>query len=60
MKADPKQLMISLLGLHFVPFALEQLVEKFTGSKPFDMRFIEERRTAVKQQVRDLVVGTKR
>ncbi len=59
-KADPKQLMISLLGLHFVPFALEQLVEKFTGSKPFDLQFIEERRTAVKQQVRDLVVGTKK
>lgn len=59
-KADPKQLMVSLLGLHFVPFALEQLVERFTGSKPFDQQFIEERRTAVKQQVRDLVVGTKK
>ena len=59
-KADPKQLMVSLLGLHFVPFALEQLVEKFTGSKPFDAQFIEERRVAVRQQVRDLVVGTKK
>jgi hypothetical protein len=24
----------SLIGLHFVPFALGQLVEKFTGKQP--------------------------
>lgn len=58
-KADARQLMISLIGLHFVPFALGQLVEKFTGKQPFDPEFIESRRAEVRRQVRDLVVGAK-
>jgi AcrR family transcriptional regulator len=57
--ADPRQIMVSLIGLHFVPFALGQLVEKFTGKQPFDPQFIEERRAAVRRQVRDMVVGSK-
>lgn len=57
--ADARQIMVSLVGLHFVPFALGQLVEKFTGKQPFDPQFVEERRAAVRQQVRDLVVGAK-
>jgi AcrR family transcriptional regulator len=58
-KADPRQIVVTLIGLHFVPFALEQLVEKFTGKQPFDPQYIEERRAAVRRQVRDMVVGTK-
>jgi TetR/AcrR family transcriptional regulator len=58
-KADPRQIMVSLVGLHFVPFALGQLVEKFTGKQPFDPQFVEERRAAVRAQVRDMVVGAK-
>jgi hypothetical protein len=51
--------MVSLIGVHFVPFALERLVEKFTGKRPFDVQYVEERRAAVRRQVRDMVVGTK-
>lgn len=58
-EAEPKQIMVSLLGLHFVPFALGQLVERFTGKGPFDPGFVEERRAAVRQQIRDMVVGKK-
>jgi AcrR family transcriptional regulator len=58
-KADARQIMVTLIGLHFVPFALGQLVEEFTGKQPFDPQFIEERRAAVRRQVRDMVVGTK-
>ena len=58
-KADARQIMVTLIGLHFVPFALGQLVEQFTGKQPFDPQFIEERRAAVRSQVRDMVVGTK-
>ncbi|HTQ45275.1 MAG TPA: TetR/AcrR family transcriptional regulator [Polyangiaceae bacterium] len=58
-KADARQIMVTLIGLHFVPFALGQLVEQFTGKQPFDPQFIEERRAAVRRQVRDMVVGTK-
>ncbi len=56
-EADPKQIMISLLGLHFVPFALGQLVERFTGKSPFDPEFVESRRAAVRRQIRDLVMA---
>jgi TetR/AcrR family transcriptional regulator len=58
-ESDARQIMVSLLGLHFVPFALGQLVEKFTGKAPFDAEFVEARRAAVRRQIRDLVVGTK-
>jgi AcrR family transcriptional regulator len=57
--ADPRQIMVTLIGLHFVPFALGQLVERFTGKQPFDPQFVEGRRAAVRRQVRDIVVGTK-
>jgi TetR/AcrR family transcriptional regulator len=57
--ADARQLMVSLIGVHFIPFALGQLVEQFTGKQPFDPQFVEERRAAVRRQVRDMVVGTK-
>jgi AcrR family transcriptional regulator len=58
-EADARQIMVTLIGLHFVPFALGQLVEKFTGKQPFDPQFVEERRAAVRRQVRDMVVGTR-
>lgn len=58
-KADPKQIMVSLLGLHFVPFALGQLVERFTGRSPFDPEFVEGRRAAVTRQIRDMVMCAK-
>jgi AcrR family transcriptional regulator len=54
--ADARQIMVTLIGLHFVPFALGQLVEKFTGKQQFDPQFVEERRAAVRKQVRDMVV----
>jgi len=59
-EADPRQIMITLVGLHFVPFALGQLFEKFTGKQPFDPQYIEERRAAVRCQVRDMVMGAKK
>ncbi|HEX8792557.1 MAG TPA: TetR family transcriptional regulator [Polyangiaceae bacterium] len=58
-EADPKQIMVSLLGLHFVPFALEQLFERFTGKSPFDPEFVQARRAAVRRQIRDLVMAGK-
>lgn len=53
---DAKQLVLSSLGVHFLPFAIGHVVERFTGTTPFDDRFLATRRVAVRRQVRDLVV----
>ena len=46
-EGDPKQLVLSAIGLHFLPFALGQLVEKYTGDGAFDQAFVEARRGAL-------------
>lgn len=49
---DPRQLLVSLIGLHFMPFGIGGIVEKFVGTQPFEATFIAERKTAVRAQVR--------
>ncbi|MGH7298765.1 MAG: TetR/AcrR family transcriptional regulator [Polyangiaceae bacterium] len=51
---DPKQIVLSAIGLHFLPFAVGQLVEKYTGTEPFDAAFVESRREALRSQARNL------
>ena len=53
---DPKQLVMSTLGMQFLPFALAQLVEHYAGVPAFDARFVADRRAAVRRQVRDILV----
>jgi AcrR family transcriptional regulator len=53
-EGDPKQIVLSSIGLHFLPFAVGNLVEKYTGREPFDPAFVESRRSALKAQARDL------
>jgi TetR/AcrR family transcriptional regulator len=55
-EGDPKQLVISSIGVHFLPFALSQLVENYAGVSPFDDRFVTDRRACVRRQLRDLIV----
>ena len=55
-EGDPKQLVLSAIGLHFLPFALGQLVERYTGTDVFDPAFVAARKQALKTQVRDLHV----
>jgi AcrR family transcriptional regulator len=56
-ECDPKQLVLSSIGLHFLPFALGHLVERFLGSDVFDPAFVAARMKALKQQARDLHVA---
>ncbi|MEO6419411.1 MAG: hypothetical protein ABIP39_08405, partial [Polyangiaceae bacterium] len=56
-KRDAKQLIITLIGVHFMPFAIGNVVAAFTGTQPFDQRFFEARRDAVRAQVRGLVLA---
>jgi AcrR family transcriptional regulator len=53
---DAKQLVLSCIGLHMVPFATGALVQSFTGMDAFDPRFVAERRIAVRSQIRDMFV----
>jgi AcrR family transcriptional regulator len=53
---DPTQMILSQMGMQFLPFALGQLVEKFGGTQPFAPEFVSARRAAVRQQVRRMVI----
>jgi AcrR family transcriptional regulator len=53
-EGDAKHIVLSALGMHFLPFALGPLVEKYTGTDAFDPRFVETRRHALRLQARDL------
>jgi hypothetical protein len=55
-EGDPKHLMLTALGLHCIPFSLAQLTERYVGQSPFDPAFLEERRVAVRKQMRKLFV----
>jgi AcrR family transcriptional regulator len=55
-EGDPKQVVLSIMGMHFLPFALGMLVEKYAGTQPFVPAFIGARRSALRQQVRRVLV----
>ena len=56
---DPTQLIVSLIGIHFMPFAIGEIVERFTGTSPFHAGFVEDRKAAVRMQSRDLILVKK-
>jgi AcrR family transcriptional regulator len=53
---DAKQLLVSLIGLHFMPFSIGGLVQKYVGKDVFDAELIAVRRDAVRVQLRRLVL----
>jgi AcrR family transcriptional regulator len=53
---DPQHLIVSLIGVYFIPFVIDRTVERFVDKSPFDAPFIEERRRAVREQIRALVI----
>jgi AcrR family transcriptional regulator len=53
-EGDAKQLVLTAVGLHFLPFAVGQLVERYTGQGVFDAPFVAARKQALKAQTRDL------
>ncbi len=57
---DPAQAIVSLIGIHFMPFVIGDVVERFMGTSPFHAAFVEDRKAAVRSQVRALVLATKK
>ena len=53
---DPRQLIVSLMGVHFMPFAIGGIVKRFVGADPAVPAFIEPRRGAVQLHVRRMMV----
>ncbi len=51
---DPKHIVLTAVGVHFLPFLVGQLVEKYTGKGAFDPTFVEARRRELKAQMRRL------
>lgn len=55
-QGDAKQLVLTALGAHVMPFAIVHLVERYVGKDPFDPSFLVARQAALRTQVRDMIV----
>jgi len=58
-QTDVRHLIITLTGLHFMPFAIGGIVKGFVGADPSVPAFIEPRREAVKDHVRRLMLSAR-
>jgi AcrR family transcriptional regulator len=54
---DATQAIVSIIGVHFMPFAIGDLIEKFTGTSPFHASFVEERKAAVREHIRLMMLA---
>jgi TetR/AcrR family transcriptional regulator len=57
---DARQIIVSLVGVHFMPFAIGGIVERYIGVDPFDPAFVAKRKEAVREQVRALVLAKRK
>jgi AcrR family transcriptional regulator len=57
---DPAQAIVSIIGVLFMPFIIVDVVERFMGTSPFHASFVDERKAAVREQVRLMVLARKR
>ena len=55
-KEDPRQLILSVLGIHFLPFAITGLVEKMVHA-PVDPTFLVERQKWARLHVRGVMLA---
>jgi AcrR family transcriptional regulator len=57
---DATHAIVSLVGVHFMPFMIADVIERFTGTSPFHAAFLAERKAAVRDQVRLMILAKKR
>lgn len=53
---DAKHLVISVVGMYFVPFLIDRSVAEVVGHSPFEAAFVEERSNALHAQITSLLV----
>ena len=53
-EGDPRHVVITAIGMHVLPFAIGQLIERYTGKTPFDPEFVARRRDELLRQARQL------
>jgi len=53
---DAQHLIVSLVGMYFMPFVIDRTVGDFVGTSPFQGAFVEARRREVREQIRRLVL----
>jgi TetR/AcrR family transcriptional regulator len=58
-EGDARQIILTLLGAHFLPFAVNGVVEEMVGVSPFDPSFAEKRRIAMRAHVRGMLLVRK-
>jgi AcrR family transcriptional regulator len=56
-QVEPRQLILSLTGVHLMPFAIRGIVQRFTGVDPVQKEFVEMRRSAVREHVRRILLA---
>lgn len=57
LKQDARQLVLTLTGLHLLPFAIGNLIQRGFEIEPFSAEFLASRRLAVREHVRNLVLA---
>jgi AcrR family transcriptional regulator len=55
-QGDAKQMVLTSLGVHFLPFAIGEVVERYVGTAPFEAGFVAARRSEVVRAVRKMIV----
>jgi TetR/AcrR family transcriptional regulator len=52
---DPTHVVLTVVSAHFLPFAMEEIVERFAGTVPEHAAFIGARTVAVREQLRRML-----
>lgn len=52
---DPTHVVLTVVGAHFLPFAMEEIVARFTGTQPMHVAFVASHTVAVREQVRRML-----
>ena len=55
---DARHLVVTLIGMHFLPFLIDRSVEDVVGRSPFDPAFVPERSKALRSQIRALLIAS--
>ena len=59
-EGDTRHLIMSIIGVHCMPFLVPNITDAFLGTCPYEKPFLETRRRAVREHVRSVMVKRKK